>query len=84
MNDIAAKILPRLAGIIAGYLVSLAAKYLGLTLDAAEVTTLVLTTYALVHRAVSQHTNPGDATKSALIAQDKRTVKAAQLPPAAR
>lgn len=77
MNDIAAKILPRLAGILAGYLVTLAAKYLGLTLDPAEVTTLVLATYALVHRAISQHTNPGDATKSVLIAKDKAAVKTA-------
>lgn len=71
----AAKVLPRLAGILAGYLVGEAAKR-GLTLDLAETTALMLAAYAAGHRIVSRYTNPGDATRTPLIRKDKATVAA--------
>lgn len=75
----AAKVLPRLAGILAAYLVGEASKRFGLTLDQEQVTGLMLVAYAGVHRWISERTNPGDATKSVLIVEDKVAVAA---PPA--
>jgi hypothetical protein len=71
----AAKVLPRLAGILAGYLVGEAAKR-GLTLDLAQTTALMLAAYAAGHRLISRYTNPGDATRTALILKDKALVAA--------
>lgn len=79
MNDFlsgfTAKILPRLAGILAAYLVGEAAKR-GLTLDPEQTTAIMLGAYAFLHRAISKHTNPGDATRTVLIAEDKAIVAA--------
>ncbi len=72
------KILPRAAGILAGYLVGEAAKH-GLTLDPEQITALMLVGYAFVHRLISKYTNPGDATKSAIIDYQKAIVRAGPL-----
>lgn len=73
VSGFTAKILPRLAGILAAYLVGEAGKH-GLTLDQEQVVALMLLAYAWVHRLISKYTNPGDATKTALIAEDKAKV----------
>jgi hypothetical protein len=80
LDRFAAKVLPRLAGIVAAWVVGEAQRRFHLTLDPVEVTALMLGAYAVVHRWVSEHTNPGDATKTVLIAEDKAAVAA---PPAA-
>ena len=80
LNGFAAKILPRLTGAAASFVVGEASKH-GLTLDPAETTAAMIATYAFVHRAVSKYTNPGDATRSVLIAEDRASI-AAPTPPA--
>lgn len=82
LSGFTAKILPRLAGIAASYVVGEAAKR-GLTLDPAETVAAMLAAYAFVHRFVSKYTNPGDATKSALIVEDKAKVATAPVAPVA-
>lgn len=47
-----ADIWPRLAGILAGVIVAWAAQK-GLTLDAKEVTAIILAVYSLVHQAIA-------------------------------
>lgn len=73
LDGFAAKWLPRLAGVLAGWIVGWAANH-KLTLDVEEVAGLVLLAYQFVHRLISKYTNPGDATKSVLIADDKAKV----------
>ncbi|MCY7380687.1 MAG: hypothetical protein LH467_15270 [Gemmatimonadaceae bacterium] len=76
LSGFTAKILPRLAGILAAYLVGEAGKR-GLTLDPEQTTTLMIAAYAFLHRAISKHTNPGDATKTSIIDYQKRIVAGA-------
>ena len=61
---------PRVAGVAASAVVGKAAQH-GLTLDPVETTSLMIATYAYLHRAISKKVNPGDATKSVLVTQDK-------------
>lgn len=61
---------PRAAGAVGAYAVGEAAKH-GLTLDQEQVTGLMIGAYAYLHRAISKKINPGDATKSVLVKQDK-------------
>jgi hypothetical protein len=63
-------ILPRAAAILAAWLAAEGAKR-GLTLDPEELAVLILAVYAAVHRLLSRYLNPGDATKSTLIREDK-------------
>lgn len=77
LGGFTAKILPRLAGILAAYLVGKAATY-GFTLDPVEMATAMIALYAFVHRAVSKRTNPGDATTTVLIRDDKAVLQSAQ------
>ena len=70
--------LPRLAALLAAWLVAEAAKR-GLTLDPEELAVLILSAYALVHRLLSRWLNPGDAAKGAIIAEEKRVVRSAEL-----
>lgn len=77
----AAKVLPRLAGIIAGYLVGEAARRglpadLAALIDQEAIVALMLAGYAAGHRLISRYTNPGDATRTPLIQKDKATVAA--------
>lgn len=77
----ASKTLPRLAGIIAGWLVGEALKFglpaqLAAMIDQEFIFALMLGGYAFVHRWISKRTNPGDATKSVLIREDKAIVAA--------
>jgi hypothetical protein len=62
---------PRVAGVAGAYAVGEAAKH-GLTLDQEQVTGIMLGVYAYLHRAISKKVNPGDATKSVLVKQDKK------------
>jgi hypothetical protein len=75
LNGFAAKWLPRLAGVLAGWIVGWAANH-KLTLDVEEVAGLILLAYQFVHRLISKYTNPGDATRTPLILKDKATVAA--------
>lgn len=68
---------PRLFGVIASFVVGKAAER-GLTLDPAEVTTLAIATYALMHRLVSKKVNPGDAAKAAVVVEEKAVVASAE------
>lgn len=65
--------LPRVVGVLAAWLVGWAARH-ELTLDADQVTAIMIAGYSLVHRYVSAHTNPGDAAKRELVPADKSKV----------
>jgi hypothetical protein len=66
--------LPRIAAILAAWLVGWAADH-QLTLDQEQVTIAMLSVYAFLHRVISRWVNPGDATKSVLVEEDKITVQ---------
>lgn len=74
MGGFVAVWIPRLVGIL-GSLAAGKAAEVGLTLDPAELTTLAITTYALLHRAISKKLNPGDAAKQAVVEKEKSTVR---------
>lgn len=71
--------LPRIAGILAAWLVGWAAKH-EFTLDEDQVTTLMIAAYAFLHRAISKRINPSDATKSVLVKEGQATVDAQEAP----
>ncbi len=71
---IIAKYAPRLAALLAGWLVAWAAQK-GLTLSADEVTVIIIAVYAFLHRFISKYINPSDAAKTELIAEGKAKVQ---------